>query len=52
MLDTFVEDETIGEDRRLLFLNIRQQTCMAMEDVGAYLYAFTRKQAGKDFLKA
>ena len=53
MRDAFETDGTAGEDRRLLYLSIRQQTCMAMEDVGAYLYAFQQKQKnGKDFLDA
>ena len=52
MLETFTADDTTGEDRRLLYFAIRQQMCMAMEDVGAYLYAFRESQNGKDFLNA
>ncbi len=52
MREAFVKEETTGEDRRLLYLSIRQQVCMAMEDVGAYLYAFQEKQQGNDFIDA
>lgn len=52
MRDAFMKAETIGEDRRLLFLSIRQQMCMALEDVGAHLHAFHQKQKGQDFLVA
>ena len=39
-------------ERRLLFLGIHQQMCMAMEDLGAHLYAYREKQSGKDYMTA
>jgi len=39
-------------ERRLLYFSIHQQMCMAMEDLGAHLYAYREKRSGKDYLSA
>ena len=39
-------------ERRLLFLAIHQQMCMAMEDLGAHLYAYREKKSGRDYMTA
>ena len=39
-------------ERRLLFFSIHQQMCLAIEDLGAHLYAYREKRLGKDYLTA
>lgn len=41
-----------SNERRLLFFSVHQQMCMAMEDLGAHLYAYREKQSGGDYITA
>lgn len=39
-------------EKRLLFFGIHQQMCMAIEDLGALMFAFREKAAGRDFMNS
>ncbi len=50
MKKDFFDVGTDQTTKRLLFLSIHQQVCMALEDVGALMLALQEKKKGKDFL--